>query len=161
MRVSLPVSLLAFGLALVATGCASNRPRAVPAVTGQRLDVAEDRLDDAGLHYRTAGGGTFGIVVRSHWLVCSQSPPPHRIASSVLLVVARTCFVPDVVGESLEDAEDELERAGITPREHRLDGGPILVDSAWDVCRQSPRAGLPAQPVDLYVSHDCWWEEDG
>jgi hypothetical protein len=38
---------------------------------GQRLDVAEDQLDNAGVTYHTIGGGMFGIVVKSDWGVCS------------------------------------------------------------------------------------------
>jgi beta-lactam-binding protein with PASTA domain len=148
------------GLVLLGTGCGATHPKAIPDVTGQRLDVAEDTLDALGVRYQTAGGGAFGIVVRSHWVVCEQSPPAHRIAGSVLLVVARSCIVPDVVGESLDDAEDELAEAGFDARDHSLDDEPILVESLWTVCRQSPAAGAPVQPVDLYVSHDCWWAGD-
>jgi beta-lactam-binding protein with PASTA domain len=157
--VSAPLTAAAVvsGLVLVGTGCAAAHPRAVPDVTGQRLDVAEDTLDALGVHYQTAGGGAFGIVVRSHWVVCKQSPPPHRIASSVLLTVARSCSIPDVVGTSLEDAEDQLTEAGIDVRKHSLDDVPIVLESFWTVCRQSPPAGAPVQPVDLYVSHDCSW----
>ena len=60
-------------------------------MTGRRLDVAESTLDALGLRYHTAGGGTFGIVVRSHWIVCRQDPPPHTVATRVLLTVARSC----------------------------------------------------------------------
>jgi hypothetical protein len=33
----------------------------------------------------------------------------------------------------------------------------VVIEAFWTVCRQSPAAGAPAQPVDVYVSHDCWW----
>ena len=88
-------ALAAVALVLAATACAQTAPRAVPNLTGQRLDVAEDTLDALGLRYRTAGGGTFGIVVRSHWIVCRQDPPPRTVASTVLLTVARTCAAPE------------------------------------------------------------------
>jgi beta-lactam-binding protein with PASTA domain len=141
---------------LVATACGSTRPRAVPDVTGKRLDVAEDTLDASGLQYRTAGGGVFGIIVRSNWYVCEQAPAPKKVAKTVELTVARSCSVPDVVGESLEDAEDELSDAGIDLHAESLDDDPIVVESFWTVCDQSPEAGEPAQPVELYVAHDCW-----
>jgi beta-lactam-binding protein with PASTA domain len=151
---------LAAVLLLVGTACGSTRPRPVPDVTGKRLDVAEDTLDALGLRYRTAGGGAFGIIVRSHWYVCEQTPSPKAVATTVALTVARSCAVPDVVGESLEDAEDELRDAGIAVNAHSLDGDPIIVESFWTVCEQSPEGGAPTGPVELYVSHDdcCEYE---
>jgi hypothetical protein len=149
----LAAPFLAAALLLGATACGSTRPRPVPNVTGDRLDVAEDTLDALGLRYRTTGGGAFGIVLRSHWYVCRQLPAPRHVASSVLLTVARSCTVPRVVGENLDDAEDELADAGASVRVHSLDDSPVIVDSFWTVCRQSNGA----ESVQLYVSHDCWW----
>ena len=127
----------------------------VPDVTGERLDLAQDTLDASGLRYRTEGGGAFGIVVRSHWFVCQQSPPPKTVATSVTLTVARSCSIPDVVGESLEDGEDELRYAGIESSAHSLEDEPILLESFWTVCDQSPPPGASSQAVELYVAHDC------
>lgn len=64
----------------------------LPNVVGQRLDVAEMHLDDAYIRYREVGGGAFGIVVRSNWVVCEQEPAagatnPGRVA----LIVDRAC----------------------------------------------------------------------
>ena len=130
----------------------------VPDLRGERLDVAEDRLDSLGLRYEALGGGAFGIVVRSHWTVCAQSPAPGRVATTVVLTVARECpgpFVPDVTGESLEDAEDVLEGAGLG-YDVETDGGPVLVASLWTVCSQAPDPGERGNRVEVYVSHDCW-----
>ena len=77
--------------ALLAAGCGHVSPRRVPDVTGERLDLAEDRLDDLGLRYETIGGGVFGIVVRSHWVVCDQEPAPGRVDTRVELYVERDC----------------------------------------------------------------------
>ena len=87
-------------LLLAGTACGPTRARAVPDVTGQRLDIAEDTLDELDLRYHTAGGGAFGIVVRSHWVVCEQDPPPGTVARSVLLTVARSCAWPDASDDS-------------------------------------------------------------
>ena len=58
-------------------GCGGDAdPQQVPDVRGQRLDVAEERLDRSGLDYEEIGGGTFGIVVRSNRRVCEQEPQP-------------------------------------------------------------------------------------
>lgn len=140
---------------LLATACGSTRPRAVPDVTGKRLDVAEDVLDTSGLHYNTAGGGVFGVIVRSNWYVCEQVPRPKKMAATVELTVARSCSIPDVVGESLGDAEDELSHDGIDVSAHSDDGEEIDVESFWTVCEQSPEEGARTQPVELTVAHDC------
>ena len=152
------IAILAIAVAALLTGCGNAQSRRVPDVTGERLNVAEDRLDAEGLRYRTSGGGLFGIVVRSNWTVCRQSPAPRRQATSVLLFVARSCWIPDVRGESLGDAEDALREAGIPYSEYSLDSDPILVDSLWTVCRQSPLGGTPGRTVSLFVSHDCYAE---
>ena len=62
-----------------------------PNVTGEELDQAEATLLAANLGYQTIGGGTFGVVIASDWTVCSQSPGAGTTASSVDLVVARSC----------------------------------------------------------------------
>ncbi len=155
-------ALVGAALLLGATACGSTRAVVVPDVTGERLDAAEDNLDAAGLRYRAVGGGAFGIVVRSHWLVCEQSPRPPAKAVSVTLYVERACpaarpvLVPDVVGEELDDAESELEAAGIQVSEESDDGDPILVESLWTVCDQSPEGGGRSRTVELYVAHECW-----
>lgn len=133
----------------------------MPDLRGERLDVAEERLEARGLDWKEIGGGNLGIVVRSHWYVCEQEPPPGKKATTVRLLVERTCpnggfVLPDVTGLSLEDAEEELEDLGIPhavlPREH---GTPRL-DRVWEVCYQSPPPGQRARSVRLYVRRfDC------
>jgi hypothetical protein len=49
---------------------------AVPALVGQRLDVALDRLKSAGLKGDVSGGGLFGILDESDWRVVDQDPSP-------------------------------------------------------------------------------------
>ncbi|MCW2990759.1 MAG: domain containing protein [Solirubrobacterales bacterium] len=48
----------------------------VPALAGERLDVAKDRLDRAGFDPDVEGGGLFGILKDSNWEVVSQDPGP-------------------------------------------------------------------------------------
>ena len=151
-----------FGLALLLAACGSTTRRAVPDVTGQRLDVAEDTLDSADLRYDAVGGGSLGIVVRSHWTVCRQTPTPGASARSVTLFVARSCpaagsdVVPDVVGDSLEAAKDELEAEGFAVVAQSADGDLILVEHLWTVCDQSPEPGHRGHTVEFEVAHDCW-----
>jgi PASTA domain len=49
---------------------------AVPTLVGQRLDVALDRLQGAGLKGDVQGGGIFGILDESDWKVVDQDPSP-------------------------------------------------------------------------------------
>jgi hypothetical protein len=46
----------------------------VPSLAGQPLDIAEQRLDQLGLHSSEEGGGLFGVLVPSDWNVCETSP---------------------------------------------------------------------------------------
>ncbi len=158
----------AAGLLVAVVGCGSSGRTAarVPDVTQQPLDAAQDALDAEGLRYDTVGGGLFGIVVRSHWTVCSQEPRAGTVAEQVTLYVARDCgystrVVPDVVWLSLPEADEELEHHGFDSDEESLSGDPVIVESRWTVCDQWPRAGDLAgeRTVTLYVAHDCY-EED-
>jgi PASTA domain len=47
---------------------------AVPALVGQRLDIALDRLESAGLKGEVDGGGLFGVLDESNWRVVDQDP---------------------------------------------------------------------------------------
>jgi hypothetical protein len=49
---------------------------AVPALVGQPLDVALDKLQSAGLKGDVQGGGLFGILDESDWRVVRQDPSP-------------------------------------------------------------------------------------
>jgi beta-lactam-binding protein with PASTA domain len=143
---------------LLLAGCGGEgESRAAPDVRGARLDVAEQRLEDAGLAYERIGGGAFGIVVRANWRVCDQEPGPGRPTTRVRLVVARRCppppqpafFVPHLVGETLADARRRLDRRELPYRVV----GPR--DGTSRVCRQSPPAGRYAPEVVLHVAADC------
>ncbi|MEA2289666.1 MAG: hypothetical protein QOD55_1663 [Solirubrobacteraceae bacterium] len=48
----------------------------VPALVGQRLDVALDRLERARFTADVQGGGLFGVVEEGNWEVVEQSPTP-------------------------------------------------------------------------------------
>jgi hypothetical protein len=67
---------------------------AVPDLADARLDRAETYLDRLGVGHDTSGGGTFGIIDRSNWQVCTTTPragatlPPD---TSVRLFVDRSC----------------------------------------------------------------------
>jgi serine/threonine protein kinase len=64
----------------------------VPALAGQPLDVAEQRLDDLGLRSSEDGGGIFGVLVPSDWNVCETSPAAGSVVrrgSTVRLLIDR------------------------------------------------------------------------
>jgi beta-lactam-binding protein with PASTA domain len=146
-------------------GCGGTaEPKRVPDVQGQRLDLAEDRLDARGLEWEEIGGGTLGIVIRSHWWVCEQVPNPGRLGRTVKLVVDRECpsvpsqppVVPDVTGLSLENADDELDDLGIAHDAETYDDDVPLVEQLWEVCSQDPAPGTRGSYVELYVDRDCF-----
>jgi beta-lactam-binding protein with PASTA domain len=81
-------------LALLAlVGCGGNdKAAAVPDVVGERLDVAQALVKDAGLEAEAIGGGTFGIINESNWSVCRTEPAAGTTgAGKVRLIVDRVC----------------------------------------------------------------------
>lgn len=152
-------------LMLALAGCGDVTAKRVPNVAGDRLDVAKERLDDAGLGYEVIGGGAFGVVVESRWQVCEQSPRPGRRAKSVDLVVARSCpaesrpgEVPAVEGLRLDVAERVLGDRGL--EYYVYPDGKVLISANWTVCDQYPAPGDPAAEVELYVEHFSCEDDD-
>jgi hypothetical protein len=137
----------------------------VPDLIAQRLDVAESALDDLGIAYDEIGGGTFGVVDASAWVVCDQQPKPGGIADSLKLIVARPgdCGaaatggggggggLPNVTGKRLDVAESILDDRGIVYEE--IGGGTfgIINRSAWVVCEQQPKPDTKTRRVKLIV----------
>jgi hypothetical protein len=76
-------------VAVVLAGCGGTTPKRVPDVRGERLDVAEARLEARGLQWEEISGGTLGVIVRSNWYVREQIPKPGQKATTVRLVVER------------------------------------------------------------------------
>lgn len=159
-------TFLLIAAVFVLAGCGeSAKPKRVPDVREQRLDLAEGRLDARGLDWEEIGGGTLGIVVRSHWWVCDQEPTPGTLGRTVKLVVERECplppptetVVPNVIGQSLEDADDELDNLRIAHDAETYDGDDDvpLVEHLWEVCGQDPAPGSRGSYVELYVDRDC------
>ncbi len=67
----------------------------VPSLAGESLDVAEQRLEDLGIHPSEVGGGLFGVLIPADWNVCETQPAAGtsvRRGSTVQLLVDR----PDV-----------------------------------------------------------------
>lgn len=73
---------------------ASAASISVPKLHCRRLDVAEDIVRSKGLRVVERGGGTFGIVVKSNWVVSRQRPAAGtKVAhgAKVYLYAARGC----------------------------------------------------------------------
>jgi hypothetical protein len=104
MRYGLAFATVAL-IALLAGGCGGEANR-VPQVEGERLDVAQEILDDAGVGYEVIGGGAVGVLVRSNWEVCRQRPRAGKKAKTVDLIVARSC-VEDSYGYDDDDDDDD------------------------------------------------------
>jgi beta-lactam-binding protein with PASTA domain len=146
-------------IAIVASsgGFGSGSRHVVPDLRGLRLDVADAKLDTIGLDSDTKGGGTFGVVVRSHWRVCDQEPRAGVTAADVLLIVDRDCewTVPDVTGLRLKAAEAALVREG-TPYRVTYPGAPRSArHGRFLVCEQDPQYGSASEPVDLSANRVC------
>jgi serine/threonine-protein kinase len=72
----------------------TSPPATVPDLVGARLDFAEKFLDRVGVHHDTSGGGTFGIIDRGNWTVCTTTPAagsPLRPDTPVKLFVEHSC----------------------------------------------------------------------
>ena len=70
----------------------------MPDVVGKRLDVAISDVKRAGFNddVEVLGGGTFGIVDESNWLVCSQEPADGTtISTAPRITVDRSCDAGD------------------------------------------------------------------
>ena len=141
-------------LALLAAGC-GGEPHDVPNVAGERLDVAADRLEDEGLEYELLGGGTFGVVVKANWYVCEQHPSGGSRASSVDLVVARSCPSVAPPPQPIPPVRAEAREAGVGVVVNDEGAGPILVEEHWTVCDQYPAPGERDWTVELYVERFC------
>jgi hypothetical protein len=65
---------------------------AVPAVLGERLDVAKDRVRRAGFVTKVEGGGLLGVIRDENWQVSSQDPVGGQVeqtGSTVRLRIER------------------------------------------------------------------------
>jgi len=80
-------------LLLVLTACGSGEPSVMPDVIGTQLDLAKSNIERAGFgdDVEIVGGGFFGIVDESNWVVCEQEPAAGEIVSNPRLVVDREC----------------------------------------------------------------------
>jgi hypothetical protein len=65
---------------------------AAPAVVGERLDIAQDRVRRAGFVVKVEGGGVLGVIRDRNWEVTSQDPVAGQVlqtGSTVRLRIER------------------------------------------------------------------------
>lgn len=110
------------------TGASSSTPPIItvpattmvmPDVTGQSLDVALSDIKRAGFtdKVEVLGGGTFGVIDKSNWQVCDQSPAAGQaVTAQPRLTVDRSCgdaatglepTITEPIGASAVPATDE------------------------------------------------------
>ncbi|MFE1050365.1 Stk1 family PASTA domain-containing Ser/Thr kinase [Streptomyces olivaceus] len=111
------------GGSAVALVVSKGRPVDVPDVTGDDLDEARTELSEAGLKVKVAEKRVHSEHESGQ--VARQSPEPGSEAAegdTVTLTVSKgpeMVEVPDVVGDSVDDAKQKLEDAGFGVKEDR------------------------------------------
>jgi beta-lactam-binding protein with PASTA domain len=136
-------------LALV--GC-EKKEAAVPNVIGQRLDLAQSHMKDAGLKYEAIGGGTFGILDESNWTVCSTEPVAGQKSSdkAVKLIVDRVCSTSQsgTVNQSSSSTTTTSPSAGAVSE------GSITVPNVVGKDLQTAQDTMQAAGLRNLTSHD-------
>ncbi|KOG32154.1 Stk1 family PASTA domain-containing Ser/Thr kinase [Streptomyces resistomycificus] len=130
----------------------SDGPRTVrvPDVEGYRLDKARDLLKDSGLDPGMVTRAFSDEVPRGS--VISTDPEKgteRRAGSAIALTVSkgRPIDVPDVTGESLQDARADLEEAGLKVKVATEEVNSAEYDKG-QVARQTPADGSTAAEGD-------------
>ncbi|MDF3297125.1 Stk1 family PASTA domain-containing Ser/Thr kinase [Streptomyces tropicalis] len=107
----------------IALTVSKGAPVDVPDVTGESLDEARSDLTDAGLKVRVAPGQVTSEFDRGQ--VARQTPAgaaPAATGDTVTLTLSKgpeTVQVPDVTGDSVDDAKKALQDAGFKVEEDR------------------------------------------
>ncbi|WP_181036352.1 PASTA domain-containing protein [Arthrobacter sp. B1805] len=129
---------------LVITSCSNESPVTMPDVVGKTLDVAISDVERAGIsdEVDVLGGGMFGIVDESNWIVCSQEPATgDELSDPPRVTVERECVsgeasasaVPTATAKPTSDAEVAAPTPDETDTSSYLYQGPtyevVSVDS--------------------------------
>jgi hypothetical protein len=105
-------------------GCGADENPVMPDVTGQKLDIAQRVIKDAGFTdgVKVDGGGALGIIRASNWEVCGQSPAAGEPATDApRLTVDRSC--PDGAEPSATSDPSETSTEAEGP-DASASGGP-------------------------------------
>jgi beta-lactam-binding protein with PASTA domain len=94
------------------TGCGGDGPAVMPDVKSRRLDIALSDIERAGFddEVEVLGGGVFGVVDESNWMVCDQEPRPGaEISTAPRLTVDRSCGGQDKLKRDDNDSGSKAE----------------------------------------------------
>lgn len=83
-----------FGLVLCLAGCGSSEKPTMPEVKGKKLDIALSDIKRAGVddEAEVVGGGVLGVLDKSNWEVCSQTPDVGQaVTVKPRLTIDRSC----------------------------------------------------------------------
>jgi len=156
---------------------ATVQRRALPNSVGKGLKYAVDAARAAGFpsfSTHDASGRMRSQLLYTDWKVCFQTPPAgsHPVSTKVdfgvvklaescpsadrgLVTVTAGAVMPDLRGRSVRYADDVL-GSSASIRFTTTGGGDavVLVDSNWQVCKQTPEPGRPYNgvPVTLVVA---------
>lgn len=130
---------------------------AVPDLAEQTLEEARRRVHDLGLELMVDEPGAFSTVVPPGAIAYQEPPPGFHVKSGSKVTVrvslgGKTTEVPDVRETSLNTAQREIERAGLTPGSRARVEGEGAADR---VIATGPPVGqqvAPTTPVDLLVN---------
>lgn len=125
----------------------------MPDVINQQLDIALSDIERAGVddEVEVLGGGLFGIVDESAWLVCAQLP----LAGEVVVDPPRLSVDRSCDGES-SPPEDDPEPTAATDRETSEPREPTEQPITTEATEQEPTeqaAATAAQMEAKYLEH--------
>lgn len=122
---------------------------AVPDLGQQTLEDARQRVHDLGLELLIEEPGVFSTVVTPGAIAHQDPPPGFHVKSGSAVTVrvslgGKTIEVPDVRESSLNTAQREIERAGLTPGSRARVEGEGAADR---VIATGPPVGQKVAPV--------------
>lgn len=155
------------------TAADGNAPKkaALPNLVGKGLQSAQDTAQAAGFYNLTSHdslGRARHQVLDRGWKVCFQTPAPGQRGTGAAVdlgavKVEETCpakdatepttagsTMPNFVGKSIAAAREALDPStSISATDATSDGRVIFLESNWQICAQTPGAGvkLTGQPV--------------
>jgi hypothetical protein len=128
---------------LMVAGCSGGAVITMPDVVGKRLDVAISDVKRAGVDDKVEvlGGGMFGVVDESNWMVCSQEPGNGtEVSTAPRLTVERSCGTAETPSEEPTQISEKSDPEADTYSYHGpqyevvtvdRNQGPAKLDQHW------------------------------
>jgi hypothetical protein len=157
------------GLLLALSACGPAVPVVMPDVVGLQLDIAKSDIERAGFggDVEIIGGGMFGVVVESNWVVCEQEPAAGESVADPRLVVERECepsgdpstdpIAPDEQPEAVDAVDTTVDE--LLDRLNSVDMGGVQVGDRFRFTGELLRSdlwstGATGDYVVLFTAHD-------